>query len=326
VVLTELFAEDGLLVFDPRQATTSPLSTPVFRKAIFAAPQIEAVLLERSKALATAGFSEQVPVRPGACLSFFHAAGERGARYRLGRKEDRWELLGAELGVTDAEIQLALEEEPLRFSTSALLRPILQDTLFPTAAYIGGPAELDYFAQMTALYPLFGLEAPLLVHRSRFFLVPPRIRLLLKRLGLEVADFSKPVEDVNRRVTARALAPDANHPGPDWIDEIDQRLAAFVKAPDVDPGLIRAAERTRQSVHRALERLGRRYQRSVLEREKTVLSRVKRIAGWLQPGGHPQERVFAFPTFAARIGLKGLREKLMGAVDPFDPSPKEIDL
>ena len=111
----------------------------------------------RGAALAAAGFDEQIPVRAGlrpGLLSPRRAP--TGPRYRLERRGRRagagasggWRLAGCDGTVDDAAIADALAREPLRFSTSALLRPIVQDTLLPTAAYVGGPAEVSYFAQL----------------------------------------------------------------------------------------------------------------------------------------------------------------------------------
>src|SRR6185295_19424206 len=106
----------------------------------------------------------QIPRRPGCALSFFHPDGPEGDRFRLARRPGAlgaWGLSGRDGAVPPDALEAALAREPLRFSTSALLRPILQDSLLPTAAYVGGPAEVSYFAQLGPVYDSFGLTAPL---------------------------------------------------------------------------------------------------------------------------------------------------------------------
>src|SRR5439155_1167303 len=83
-----------------------------------------------------------------------------------------------------AALLAALRDEPRRFSTSALLRPIVQDTLLPTVAYVGGPSEVAYFAQLGPLYRAFDRTPPLVVPRARFRITDGRTRRLLDRLGL----------------------------------------------------------------------------------------------------------------------------------------------
>ena len=51
---------------------------------------------------------------------------------------------------------------PERFSPNVILRPIVQDQLFPTVCYVAGPSELAYQAQLGGVYAAFGVEPPLL--------------------------------------------------------------------------------------------------------------------------------------------------------------------
>src|SRR5262249_15131273 len=146
--LASLFSDEGLVFLDPRTEAVARLAAPVHRKAVFEAEPLAARLLQRCRELAESDFDAQVHVRSESPLSFFHDPVPDGPRFRLEKDGGRWSLVGQEQFVSAEELRNALETQPLRFSCSALLRPLLQDTLLPTAAYVAGPAEINYFAQL----------------------------------------------------------------------------------------------------------------------------------------------------------------------------------
>jgi len=321
-VLRRLFAREGLIVLDPRHPVAAALAAPVIRRALDDAEALEAALATRGEALRRAGFDEQIRRRPGSPLAFFHAGSARGPRHRLVRAGDAFTLSGRDETIGRAELLALVERDPMRFSTSALLRPIVQDWLLPTAAYVGGPAELDYFAQATALYDGFDLPPPLVAHRPRFRLVTPPARRLLDELGLAPVDLDRPRDALERQLSLRRGV-DPHAPSPSWAMELEHRLDLLDQRA-ADPGLRRAAHRTRATVRRALERLERRHHRLALEREQTATDRLTRLSEWLRPDGAPQERVYSFPAFAARTGLDALVRTIIDAVDPFDPSVRDL--
>ncbi|HEV7554430.1 MAG TPA: bacillithiol biosynthesis cysteine-adding enzyme BshC, partial [Kofleriaceae bacterium] len=147
-VLAELFAPEGLVVIDPRDPGFGPFAAPVHARALDDSSRIASALIARGAELS----GHKVHVRPGAPLSFFHPAGACGPRVRLEPVgPGRFAEVGGGPTHELAELHAALAADPLSFSTSALLRPILQDTLLPTAAYVGGPAEIAYLAQLPPL-------------------------------------------------------------------------------------------------------------------------------------------------------------------------------
>ena len=317
-VLAALFAEDGLLVLDPRDPRLARLAAPIYAKAIRDCDVIAASLESRRVALAEAGFDEQIPTRARCALVFFHRAGADGPRFRLERPSaDAWRLSGCDDTVDDGALADALARDPMRFSTSALLRPIVQDTLLPVAAYVGGPAEVSYFAQLGPLYDHYGLTLPLVIPRARFRCVDARTRRLLDELHLSPADLARPdVELAARQTVARpADAPDPAALARRVADEIAPAVDAIATAVEsfapADRNLARAAARTRAHVGRALARLTGRYTHLLAERDGVVLGRLARLRDALAPGGVPQERAYAWPSLAGRHGPLALKRLVL---------------
>jgi bacillithiol biosynthesis cysteine-adding enzyme BshC len=331
-VLSTVFAEEGLVFLDPRDARLAPLAAPLHRRALEDAAAISSALARRSAALTEAGFSEQVHIRPGAPLGFFSPDGDEGARYRLapGEAPDTWTVAGHPEGltVTTAELLGWLEREPRRFTTSALLRPLLQDTWLPTAAYVGGPGEVAYFAQLAPLYVHLGLPMPLVVPRARFRVIEERTRSLLEKLGLTPDELAAPRDEVLARLAARSSgegfeppeAAEARLTGP--LTEELARLGERLKT--LDPTLASPLRRTEKTVQRAVTKLMSKYRRALARRDQVASERLDRVRGALAPDGAPQERIHGLPYYACRFGTRDFTRRVLDACVPFSGALKDL--
>ncbi|MEO5766814.1 MAG: bacillithiol biosynthesis cysteine-adding enzyme BshC [Polyangia bacterium] len=344
--MATLFADEGLLVFDPREARVGALAAPIYREALRGAASIQRALWARRAALAEAGFDEQIALRDRCSLLFFHRGDACGPRYRLQKegaeadveKGGDWSLAGGGETISQQAIEATIDGDPLRLSTSALLRPIVQDKLWPTAAYVAGPGELNYLAQLGPLYEHFSVAAPLAVPRARFRCLDARTRRLLTQLRLTVGDVSRPERELHAQL-ARAVVETAgpnSDAGPDpatlrarvsseiapMVDEIARLIA------QVRPELAPAAERTRGTVAHALGRLVDRYTRAVAERDGVVRERLARVKAALVPDGVPQERAYSWPSMAARVGPSAFTGLVLSAVaeNPFATELRELHL
>ncbi|HSS02613.1 MAG TPA: bacillithiol biosynthesis cysteine-adding enzyme BshC, partial [Kofleriaceae bacterium] len=324
-VLAELFAPEGLVMIDPRDPALAAVTAPVHARALVDADRIAAAMVARCGELERAGASVPVHVRPGAPLSFFHPEGALGPRVRL--EPAPGEAAFAEVGsgsVHEAAALLAvLRDDPRRFSTSALLRPIVQDALLPTVAYVGGPAEVAYFAQLGPLYRAFERTPPLVVPRAKFRVTDHRTRKLLDRLGLAPSDAALSEESLLAR-----LRP----PGADGADVARRLLEPFVAShgelaaelADAGPQIARALARTRGTVERAVGKLAGKVERARLYADAERVDAVRRVRALLAPGGAPQERTLCLAALAARVGDRELIERVLAAIDPFDGTLKEL--
>jgi len=112
------------------------------------------------------------------------------------------------------------------------------------------------------------------------------------------------------------------------LPAVDALTAAVAEADPADRNLVRAASRTRAAVARALDRLTARHARKLAARDQVTLARLARLRDALAPGGVPQERAYAWPSLAGRIGPAAFKRLVMdrlASVGPYVTELQEID-
>lgn len=325
-VLGELFAPEGLVILDPRDPLLARHAAPVHERAVRQAGVLASLLQERCAALQGAGFEPQVHVRPGAPLCFFHPSGPREERSRLTPCDRGFRSAVGEH--TEDELVQALAHEPLRFSTSALLRPIVQDTLLPTAAYVGGPGEIAYFAQLGPLYAAFEMPMPLIVPRARFQVIEDKTKRVLDRLDLSARDLQRDARTLAAEHASRSAAFTPEQLEASLHRRFDQALEAVrAEAGALAEPLKHAYDKTRAAVHMAASKLADKHRGALAHKDEATLRDIERVQRALLPGGEPQERVHGFSYYAARYGERAFIERVLHALetsDPFDPTLRDM--
>ena len=318
--LSDLFAKEGLVLLDPRQPSFAKLAIPVHRRAILEAGPIAEALKARGQ--------ERVHVRDAAPLSFFHPQGPEGPRCRLVAQGSGFvEVGGTQVHSRDA-LLAELEDHPMSFSTSALLRPILQDTLLPTAVYVGGPAEVEYFEQLPPVYAAFGLEMPRIVRRAHFRLIERKTRRNLDELGLVAGEMDGTANELLGQLASRegGLAT-GEAIGKHLLDGFQKNLEE-VRSALLAGGahMDRALEKTQGTVEHAVGRLVANFQKAQALRDERRVEIVKALLDWLRPNGEPQERVYNMSYFVAKHGERAFIERVVEAADPSSGGVVDLDL
>lgn len=196
-----------------------------------------------------------------------------------------------------------IRRNPARYSPNVFLRPVLQDTLLPTAAYVAGPAETAYYAQMADLYPMFGRRMPVILPRWSVTVVEPAVARHLDDMPLPWTGFRGRAEDVERDLLAQMALPDVDRRMDTWrqnLAEIAGKHVEFTRS--VDPTLAATAESIVKEQQNALEKLRQKLLRSLKTKEETRLRRAQQIRQSLFPNGTLQERGWALVYPMARFG------------------------
>ncbi len=182
-ILSRLCSKAGLILFDPRQAAARGLYIPPLLKTLECSSHAHERIALAETELKANGF--QIQVKRRGRESFIMITWE-GRRYPLLQEGEHYFTPRGELSLSRSELIALIVEQPSFFSPGVLLRPLFQDILFPTLAYVAGPGELAYFAQSKALYPLFNMEMPLLYPRPGVTILEPSLQEVVARHDLNL--------------------------------------------------------------------------------------------------------------------------------------------
>jgi bacillithiol biosynthesis cysteine-adding enzyme BshC len=331
-VLVELFEPEGLLVIDPRDRVLAAELRAFHREALDRSEELGALLVARRDALERSSYEAVVHVRPDAPLAFFHPEASEGPRYRLAPAGPRLTEIGGTRSHELQALRAALASDPLCFSTSALLRPLAQDTLLPTAAYIGGPAEVAYYAQLAPLYAAFGKELPLVVPRARFRVIEPAAARLLARYSLEPSAAERSEPALLLELAAQRGSGDDAAPSPEAFERelrtgFEAVLAgALAKLPAPAGSMQGAVDKTRRKLETTSRKLAERFASVRAAADESHVRDVRRLRAMLQPDGVPQERSYGLAYYASRFGERAFLERVLREIEPFDAARKELYL
>ena len=299
-LFSRLFRHSGVILIDASDPELHAVAESVYRAAIVAAKDLDDALLERGHELESAGYHAQVKVTPSSTLLF---ALKNGSRVPVHRANGQFVVAGEKLG--QDELLGRISQRPEEFSANVLLRPVVEDYLLPTLAYVGGPAEIAYFAQAAVVYEeLLGRVTPILPRLSAT-LVEPRIQRLLDRYRLAPEETFIDPEHLRVLIAERALPGDVNASFDSATQQLENSLAAIQASLErLDPTLVEASERAASKMRYQFERLRERAARAQLRRSEETATQAASLSNSLFPEKEPQERIVGAMSFLGRYGTQ----------------------
>ena len=197
--LETLLGPHGLVIFDSSDPAAKPLVAELFASELAAAGRTATLAKAAGDALAARGHQPQVIPQPDS-IALFHLD---GARRPIRRQGDHF-VAGESTFTTDALTEKA-RTSPTLFSPNVLLRPLVQDTLFPTICYVAGPSELAYLGQLREVYASFGIPMPLIYPRATATLVDSATARFLARYNVPLEQLQPQDESALNRLLESQL-------------------------------------------------------------------------------------------------------------------------
>jgi bacillithiol biosynthesis cysteine-adding enzyme BshC len=294
-LLRRVLSKYGLLFVDPLHPAIRKIAAPVLRAAVQHAPRLSELLLARNKELSDVGYHAQVHVEPKTSL-FFVLDGHR----RIALKRQNGHYVSKDRRYTPDE--LASEAEHI--SPNALLRPVVQDYIFPTAAYVGGPAELAYLAQSEVIYREILGYMPQMRPRSGFTLLDARATKLMERYDLRVQDFFYGKEALREKIASRLVPENLKEEFHRATESTEHTIAnLFAHVNGFDPTLGAALTKSRSKILHQLTKMEAKVARETMRRNARATEEAAYLYNLLMPHKHLQERFYTILPFLARHGM-----------------------
>jgi bacillithiol synthase len=282
-LMLAIFAEQGLVVIDPRLPAFRAAARPVIDRYLARAEDVAAAATRAGDRLeATIG---RRPLAASALDSFVFAI-EDGTRRKVSAAEAR--ALGAHATL----------------SPSVALRPAVQDGVFPTVAMACGAGEAAYLAQLREVFEAVGVRPACVVPRLSATWLPPAGAALIEASGASAGDVLFATDAVLKRRAEAETPAEVRDELERAQREANEALARFAEASRrLDPSLPQMVESARGKVDFQFARLREGVAGKVRHRIERQHPEWLRLRYYLYPGDRLQERRLSSLEPLVRRGL-----------------------
>lgn len=303
MLMRAFFPNAGLVFISPDDARLKQLAAPLFRREI-ADYETSHARLETVSTTLEENFHAQVRTRP---TNLFWV--DEAGRYPIDAEGGGFSLRGRELTFSRQELLDHLAAEPHRFSPNVVLRPLMQDTLLPTAAYIAGPGEVAYFAQYKPIYDWAELPMPIVYPRASVTLVEGKVQKVLDRYDLTLGNLEIELDKLFRQYVLDNMDVDVDYLFKEAAIPIHQAINALKpQIESIDPSLGKATEATRAMLMKELDRFKGRVVKAAKRNVDQVRNQFAKAQDNVLPGGKLQERSLSSLYFINKYGLSFFEE------------------
>lgn len=303
-----LFKKYGLLFIDSAAPALRKMESSVFCTILRHYDEIFEQVKASVATMTELGYPAQVEMGDYPALLFIQQDGERKLLEKIGKTEFRTKDQQFTYQLEEL-LQLA-EETPEKLSNNVITRPLMQESLFPTLAFVGGPGEISYWALYKTYFQKLGLRLPPLMPRISISLVEQSIEKILNKRSVPIQDVFKGLQDYKA-----AWLKEQDHINLDQLfaqtkQDIEGLYAGLLRQLAVLPGLSDLVPKNLEKVLEQVDYLEKRSEASFASQHSVVLGQLDKAEQALYPQGKLQERMHNTYIFLNKHGIE-LIDQLM---------------
>lgn len=285
--LTQLFSPYGVIILDASDAGLKTMASEVFVREISTKSESSRILKRTSDRILQQGYHAQISPNVDRLNLFYLDNGRHSIRIR----GDHFVELGQGREFSSKELIQIARQNPEKLSPNVVLRPMVQDFLLPTVAYVAGPGEIAYFAQLRDVYQLFQVPMPVIYPRISLTIVENKIKRHLERFQLSLSDVWQGAETLKTSLARAALSDDFIHQLQSLRQQITNAVVSLRKqAIQIDPTLDGVLTTSQQAIAHEIDRLEAKVVKAFKNRSDTSAQQLNAVLNHLFPSDILQER------------------------------------
>ena len=327
-IIMELFKDYGLLIVDSGDRELRQLEKEWFKKQIHHHDSITHSLLEQQQKISQKGFPITLEISENAANLFYYDQ-ERNERILLefDRHNDRFMGRNGTVSFSKEELLQLADEQPEKLSNNVVTRPLMQEWLFPTIAFIAGPGEISYWAELKLVFEHFGIKLPPIVPRLNITLLDRSTETDLAELNLDLAAvLARGTEPEKQQFLESIKDQEVEALFTDAKEQLQQQYKLIeAKTTELDKALLPLLEKNEALILKQIDFMEKKLEESVKLQHQVVLNKFARVDLSLRPDGFPQERIWNVFYYLNLYGLT-LIEDLMELPFVFDGTHKVIKM
>ncbi len=310
-ILTSLLGDLGLVVMDPMDPEVRRLGSPFLLEALTKGGDLADWINDQETNLETDGYTPLIRLREGTTGLYLYQGGQRLA---LHYRESQYSLEGQSgpIAMTHRDLEDLANNHPDRFSTNVALRPLFQDFVLPTLAYVAGPGELAYYGQVNRVYGHFAMEPPIFVPRENFTLVTRDMVDLVDRVNIPMDKvLDQPIHDFVQAGLGHHAGNGIDPLVQSFKAELDRAYEHLQEQLEVlVPEIASIKESNKYHLDYQIDYLHQKAWRFQRKHHRQLVTQLEGIHCHCQPNGRPQERILGLATILATSGSGWLKEVL----------------
>lgn len=300
--MSELFAEWGLLVIDSGDPQLRRIEIPFFKQLILKMDLVREKVITASKRLKSWGYQEPVHLQEDQAHLFIEIDQKRFPLFKVG---DHWGTRDEMARFSTQELLSLVEQEPERFSNNVISRPLMQEYLFPTLAFVGGPGEIAYWGLLKEAFQVMDLQMPIIYPRLQFTFIDRRIEKRMQEFSLSYRDLFTHLDKKKEQWLQQQHQLELD----DLFTEVKQKISEvyqpLIQRLDqaVGMNLYEIGSKNKQKIDEQIQFLHSFTQKAIESKYQIRLRHWDEIALTCFPNGQPQERVYNLIQMWNQFGL-----------------------
>ncbi len=325
-IYARIFADEGLIIIDPMNPEIRGLGTTFLPHVLEHSDEIMNGVRNRADKLQQLGYRPMIELRDNITGLYIFKDGERKTLFKDEHGDFYSRHLEDRMTYKKEDLIHEISSVPENFSTNVVLRPVIQDVYLPTLAYVAGPGELSYYAQLSDVYKVCGKTMPLLIPRENYtYRIAEHKRLMVEHdIGLEDV-LSAKLFELQRNVLKRHEHVDISRVFLEFEQKITRLHGCLTDTiSDVSEELDSLSKQNLVQIRRQIDYLKNKTYRFHRKDNRDKIEFLEPIYNVLRPNGNLQERSICVVDLLARAGNDIVRMLVDGC--EYSVSHRMIDI